>query len=121
MGYKILLFIGIFIGVIAQLVMKLGMGRHGKVRLSLKRIHRDILRIYFNGFVFTGVFLYLLSFFIWIFVISKIDLSYAYPLVSINFVLVALGSKIFFKEKVSRKRWFSIAVILLGVVLVTMS
>jgi len=121
MGYKLILFVGILMGVIAQLVMKLGMKRHGKVSLSLKRIHRDIFRIYFNPFVILGVSFYLLSFFIWIFVISKIDLSYAYPLVSINFVLIALFSKIFFKEKVSNKRWLSIVIILLGVILVTMS
>ncbi|MBU2589404.1 MAG: EamA family transporter [Nanoarchaeota archaeon] len=121
MSYKIILFIGILMGVIAQLIMKLGMKRHGKVKLSLKRIHRDILRIYLNVFVFLGVFLYLFAFFIWIFVISKIDLSYAYPLVSVNFVLIALASKIFFKESVSKKRWLSILIILIGVLLVTMS
>ncbi len=121
MDYKIWLFIGILMGVFAQLIMKRGMKKHGQVKLSLKTLHKEILKIYFNVFVFSGVVLYLLSFFIWIFVLSKIDLSYAYPLVSVNFVLVAFFSKLFFKEKVSKKRWISIFVILVGVVLVTMS
>ena len=121
MIYKILLFTGIFLNVIGQLVMKSGMNKRGKLKLHLKTLIPDIFRIYFNIHVIIGVLCYGISFFMWLAVLSNIDLSYAYPLVSVNFVLVALFSKMVFKEEVSKKRWISIFVILLGVILVTLS
>jgi len=121
MIYKILLFTGIFLNVIGQLVMKKGMRKRGKVSLSLRKVHKDVFNIYFDRHVIFGVSCYLVSFFIWLVVLSNIDLSYAYPLVSVNFVLVALFSKLFFKERISKRRWLSIAVILIGVILVTSS
>ena len=53
--------------------------------------------------------------------LSRIDLSYAYPLVSINFIAITILSRLIFKEKVTRFRWLSVFTILVGVVLLTMS
>lgn len=121
MQYLILLFIGIIIGVMAQISLKYGMHKHGKVKLSFRTFIKDVFKIYLNIFVIIGMLSYFVSFLLWLIVISKLDLSYAYPIASINFALVALSSKIFFKEKVSRKRWLSILVIIMGVILVTLS
>lgn len=121
MIYHIILFMDILLGAVAQVLMKIGMQRHGKPNTQLKTLHKEVIRMYLGKYVFMGIILYSMSFLIWLFVISKIDLSYAYPLVSMNFVLIAVFSKIFFRENVSRKRWLSIALILVGVILVTLS
>lgn len=121
MIYKILLFISIAIGIAGQLFLKKGMNKHGKAVVRVKTIISDILGIYLHRWIIAGALLYALSLPLWTAALSKLDLSYAYPLVSVNFVAVSLFSSIFFKEKISRYRWLSIFVILAGVILVTMS
>ncbi|MDI6737058.1 MAG: EamA family transporter [Nanoarchaeota archaeon] len=120
-SYKILLFIGIMLGAAGQLFLKKGMARHGHVNMSLKSIHKDMFNLYFHRYIILGGSLFIISLGLWTIVLSKLDLSYAYPLVSANFVIVSLLSKLFFKEQITRYRWLSIFVILIGVVLVTMS
>jgi len=116
-----MLFVAILLGVVAQIALKAGMRSKGKVNISLRSFYKDIIQIYLNKFVFFGITMYALSFLLWVYALSKIDLSYAYPLVSVNFVLVTLLSRLVFKEKVSKLRWLSIAVIMIGVVLITLS
>lgn len=122
MIYKILLFIGILSGVLGQMALKKGMKSHGEVNFHFnKGLLEQIIKMFLNWYVTLGVAIYGLSSLIWVAVLSKLDLSYAYPLVSINFVLVALSSKIFFKEKVSKFRWFTIFLIFFGVIMVSLS
>ncbi|MFH1064914.1 MAG: EamA family transporter [Nanoarchaeota archaeon] len=120
-SYKILLFIGIMLGAVGQLLLKKGMMKHGKVSIKLKSLIKDMFNLYFHRYIIIGGSLFVISLGLWTIVLSKLELSYAYPLVSANFVIVSLLSKIFFKEKISKFRWLSIFVILIGVVLVTLS
>ena len=80
-----------------------------------------MFNLYFHRYIIIGGLLFIISLGLWTIVISKLDLSYAYPIVSINYVIVSLFSKMFFKEKTTKLRWLSIFVILIGVVLVTLS
>lgn len=119
--YKLLLFISIAIGIAGQLVLKHGMNKHGKAHIRLSHFISDVWNIYFHRWIILGVILYAGSLPLWIMALSRIDLSYAYPLVSINFIAITLLSKFIFKEKVTRYRWLSVFIILLGVILLTMS
>ncbi|MBC2425350.1 SMR family transporter, partial [Clostridium beijerinckii] len=64
---------------------------------------------------------YGLSFLLWIKVLSKVELSYAYPMVSLGYVLVMLFSYFIFKENITPLRILGIAFIILGVILVARS
>lgn len=119
--YKILLFVSIAMGIAGQLALKRGMNKHGKVHVRFSHLIGDIWNIYFHRWIILGVIFYVGSMPLWLVALSRIDLSYAYPLVSINFVAITLLSKFIFKEKVTRFRWISIFTILLGVIILTMS
>lgn len=118
--FKLILLGDILLGSIAQILLKTGM-KNNNIVLSFKGLLPTLIKIYMNKFVFIGSLTYALSTLIWIAVISKIELSYAYPMVSLNFVIVALLSKIFFKEHVSKVRWLSILIIIAGVALLSIS
>jgi len=120
-NYKLLLFIGILLGAAGQLLLKKGMTKQGKVSVSLRTLHKDMFNLYFHRYIILGGSLFIISLGLWTIVLSKLDLSYAYPLVSMNFVIVSLLSKAFFKEQISGYRWLCIFVILSGVILVTFS
>jgi drug/metabolite transporter (DMT)-like permease len=51
----------------------------------------------------------------WIIALRELEISYLYPILSINYLLVPLGARWCFKEKISRGRLIAIGVICLGV------
>ncbi|MFA6449392.1 MAG: EamA family transporter [bacterium] len=63
---------------------------------------------------FSGMVLYLAA-------ISKLDVSLAYPIMSLNFAIILVYSKIFFRENVTPLRWFGVFIILFGVFLISRS
>lgn len=55
---------------------------------------------------------------IWLAVLRHVALGVAYPMLSLNYVLVALASRLWFREHISRRTWAGIVCIMLGVVLI---
>ncbi len=62
-----------------------------------------------------GFAVYGLSALVWLWVLTKAQLSYAYPLLALTFPLVVALSAFFFAESVSLLRWVGVGVIVLGV------
>lgn len=58
---------------------------------------------------------------IWTGVLKDMNVSIAYPMGSLSFVMVVLLSRIFLKERVQRERWIGVALILCGTVLLGLS
>ncbi|WP_421352813.1 EamA family transporter [Aeromonas sp. 604443] len=54
---------------------------------------------------------------LWIYLLQRLPLSMAYPMLSINLVLVLLGSRLFFHEPVSSNNWLGAATIIVGALL----
>jgi drug/metabolite transporter (DMT)-like permease len=68
------------------------------------------------GFLFYG-----LSSLIWLWVLSRVQLSYAYPILALAFPIVVVFSVILFGESVSLVRWIGISTIVVGVFLLARS
>jgi multidrug transporter EmrE-like cation transporter len=58
---------------------------------------------------------------VWIVALSRVDVSVAYPMLSIGYVVNALLAMWLFGEAVSLQRWIGIGVILIGVTIVARS
>jgi uncharacterized membrane protein len=80
-----------------------------------------IIPMFLNPYVFFGFASFGLSSIFWLVVLSRIELSLVYPMVSIAYVLVAIASWLFFKENVTLVRWLGILVIVMGVFLISRS
>ncbi len=109
------LFISIIMGVSAQILMKYGMESVGHINnlFSIK-----IIYMFLNIFVLSGIISYLISMFFWINVLSKIDLSAAYPFVSIGIILTVLLAAVMLSEKITVQRWVGIFIIIIGVYII---
>lgn len=55
---------------------------------------------------------------LWLLVLRRAPLSQAYPMLSLNFVLVAVASRVWFDEPSRGRDWWGIACIVLGVTLI---
>ena len=119
--YTFLLIVGVFLGVLAQLCLKHGMDQVQIHSFRAMKLIDLFLKLALNLFIALGFFFYGMSLLLWLVILSKLELSYAYPMISSGYFFVALASVIFFKEKVSWQRWFAIGIIIFGVVLVGLS
>jgi drug/metabolite transporter (DMT)-like permease len=72
--------------------------------------------VLYLGFLFYG-----LSAVVWLGVLSKLPLVVAYPLVSLNFILVAVGGAWILHERVSWATAAGLALIMAGIVLTARS
>ena len=116
-----LIFIAMVFGVTGQLILKKGMNDFGKIDISSLMVISQLFRAFFKPLILIGLVCYMISTIFWLVVLSKIDLSFAYPMVSISYVFVSLFSWIFLGEQISFYRWSGIAVICLGIFLISRS
>lgn len=70
--------------------------------------------------VLVGLLLYGLGMIAWMVTVSRRDVSFLYPLTGLNYVLVVVGSAIFFGEVISPKRALGVALVIVGVALMNM-
>lgn len=79
------------------------------------------LRAALSPMVLAGLMLYALSTVLWLLILARTELSYAYPFVSLGFVVTAVYGWQFLQEPLSATRVAGIALIMAGVVLVSRS
>lgn len=114
----LILGISIVLAVGAQLSLKKGVLNLGTLNFSFSNFLGLIPRIFQNVWLLGGLFLFGISFLLWLFVISKIKLSVAYPIsTSLNFILIALFSWLFLREQLLPTQILGIVVIIFGIFL----
>ncbi len=106
---------------IAQLFMKKGLTETGITSVHLNNILEFLSRNASSGLVWLGIVIYALGFFIWIIILSRIDLSIAMPVGSTSYVAIPILALIFLNEKISALRWIGILLIVAGIHFVSKS
>lgn len=68
-----------------------------------------------------GLFLYIISFLMWMIIVQKFDLSYIQPIaVGLSYILIIGASLLIFKETISMNQWIGLGCILVGIVLMNL-
>ena len=119
MTSKSLILISVVLSGLAQVSLKKGMNhvqqRGGSGVWSL------IWAVLRERFVWLWGFSFIIATSLWLVGLQKVDLSYAYPLVSLGYVLVSVLAIKFFNEKIDSNRWTAILVICAGVMAIASS
>jgi multidrug transporter EmrE-like cation transporter len=109
-----LIIIAMSLGAFGQLFMKMGMQNVGQVSVE-QIVTEKFAQIATEKFVIAGLLLYVVSVGIWLAVLSRADLSFAYPLIGLSYAVVAVLSVLFLGEHLNTFRIFGIAMIITGV------
>lgn len=118
--YWWLIALSISTGVAGQTAIKLGVSQpHAEG--STSGIFALVNMILTSPWVLTGLTLYGIGAVAWIAVLARLDLSLAYPLLALNFILITLTSRLFLGETVPTMRWIGMLVICIGIVIVARS
>lgn len=108
-------------GVAGQTLLKLGVSQPGDTGIAAFNPLVIILMIFKSPLMMGGLLLYGVGALSWIMVLSRLSLSYAYPFLALNFVLVALVSRLVLGESIPTMRWVGIALICAGIVAIANS
>ena len=121
MKYILFILFTVLTNAAAQLLLKQGMISLGPISFSSDTLIQKIFQIVFNPWVFAGLFTFVISMASHLYVLSKVDLSFAYPFLSLAYVAVAIFAWLLFKEDLGAMKIAGIAFICVGTVLIAQS
>lgn len=100
----------VFLASVSQIMLK----------LSSQREHENFVKEYFNPMVITAYIVFFVCTFITMYSLKVVPLSLAPMLEAIGFIFVAMLSKLFLKEHISRKKILGLILIFVGVIVCTL-
>jgi multidrug transporter EmrE-like cation transporter len=106
----------------AQLTLKYGVDRvtkHGHSGLVLSEPVASAMRVAKEPFIWGGLILFAVSAAVWIVVLSRVSLSFAYPFAAITYIVIVLFDRVILKAPVPGLRWVGVFVIATGIILVS--
>jgi multidrug transporter EmrE-like cation transporter len=120
-SYFPLIMLGVLLNAAAQLFLKEGMRRIGHFEFVWANIVPITMQVAGNVFVLGGLLCYVISVAVWLLVLSRVEVSFAYPLLSVGYIVNAVAGYYLFQENLSMTRVTGILIICVGVYFVTKS
>lgn len=115
----LLILSAVVIGVLGQLLMKHGVSLLGGIGSG--GLATFFLKAAFSPWIIAGIFAYVFGTGIWLVLLSKVEVSFAYPMLSLGYIFLLLLSAFFFHEQITPIRIMGVILIVLGVSLVARS
>ena len=105
----------------SQIMLKHGMSSMDRLELSPATLLPTVFSVVFNPWVFAGLLMMVISMGSHLFVLSRVEISFAYPFLGLSFVLITLWGFFMLGEDVNVWRLMGVLLICAGVVLVAKS
>jgi drug/metabolite transporter (DMT)-like permease len=112
----LLVLVAVCLTVTGELFLKTGMNRVGP--LTLGALPGAVARMAATPPLWIGFAFIACGAAVWLVAISRVPLSWAYPMLSLGYVLVLVFSRLALHEAVAPIRWAGVAVIVAGVYLI---
>ena len=116
----VMILVNVLLGSIGQISLRYGASQLGNLRAG-QGIAASLLCAFkgvFTPYVFLGFCLYAMSAVLWVLVLNQVRLSFAYPMISLSYVLVVLLSAVILGERVPLVTVGGLVFICLGVSLI---
>ena len=112
---------GVLLNAIAQLLLKAGTNTVGHFEFSMANALPFGWKLATEPHIVGGLACYVVSVAVWIMALSRVEVSIAYPMLSVGYVVNAIAAWYLFGESVTPMRLVGIGVIILGVFIVARS
>jgi multidrug transporter EmrE-like cation transporter len=116
-----LILTGVLLNAAAQLLLKAGTNAVGQFEFSAQNLVPVGTKLALEPHIAGGVACYVVSLVVWIMGLSRVEVSIAYPMLSIGYVLNAAAAWYLFGESLTAQKLLGIAFIVAGVFLVARS
>ncbi|MCX5693787.1 MAG: hypothetical protein NT014_01435 [Candidatus Omnitrophica bacterium] len=88
---------------------------------NIVKIFKFIFQLLITPRLWLGFVFSLISLCIWLVVLSKADLNFAFSADSMHYIFIALASRFVLKEKMGFNRWLGTGLIVVGIIFVSLS
>ena len=102
--------------VYGQLIVKWQVAKAGAFPSGTSERVAFLVGLVFNPWILSGVAGGFLALLCWMAAMTKFELSYAYPFMSLAFVLVLVLSAVLFHERLTTPKLVGVALIIIGIV-----
>ena len=119
-SFALVLF-GVLLNAGAQLLLKAGTNSIGQFEFNLANALPVGMKVAMQPYILGGITCYVVSVIVWIMALSRVEVSIAYPMLSIGYVVNAVAAYFLFGEAVTVQRLAGIGIIVLGVYVVARS
>ena len=116
-----LVMLGVLLNAAAQLLLKAGTNTVGQFEFSGANILPIGMKFALEPHILGGLTCYVVSVVVWIMALSRVEVSIAYPMLSVGYVVNAVAAWYLFGEQVTLERMVGIGIIILGVFVVARS
>ena len=116
-----LILIGVLLNAGAQLLLKAGVAPLGALTVGWANLLPTTLQVLGQWPILAGLTWYVVSVGVWIVGLSRVDVSLAYPMLSLGYVVNALAAWWLFGEALGPARWAGMLLILAGVLVMSRS
>jgi multidrug transporter EmrE-like cation transporter len=110
-----LVLIGVLLNAVAQLALKASVSDTGIINLDLQSLLTSAGSLASNLWLWLGLLCYAVSVVVWILALSRVDVSIAYPMLSIGYIVNAVAAWQLFGEPMSLGKVVGIGIIIVGV------
>jgi drug/metabolite transporter (DMT)-like permease len=114
-----LILVSVSLAALAQLTLKHGVNQAFPPPSAFKLDGHSLRSMLATPTVWLGIALFGLSAIAWVAVLSRTSLSFAYPFVSLTYVLILSVDKFVLLESVPAVRWAGVALIVSGIVVIS--
>ena len=103
---------------LSQLFLKHGMNVTGHFEFSSEGILRTIPKVLMNPYIILGGLTLIFSMGLHLMALSRVDISFAYPFLSLAYVMVLVAGYYFFGESINAYRIAGVGFICIGTALI---
>jgi len=114
----LLILVSVFMSATGQVMLKAGANKLGAVFLARQDILQDIWRIFKTPQILIGIGLFATGFLTWMKVLTREDLSFAYPMASLSYVIILIYSYFLFRESITASKLIGIILIITGIIFI---
>jgi len=113
-----IIIVGVLFNAIGQLLLKFGAN---VINASESDDFYGKLAAAINIPIFFGLLCYAISVITWVYALTKVDVSTAYPMLSVGYIVVALLAYLLLGESISTQKIIAMTIIIFGVILISKS
>ncbi len=110
-----LIIFGVLLNTTGQILLKEGMTRIGEFAFSLHNVLPIGVQVMTSPFIIAGLACYGFSLMTWLLVLSRLDVSYAYPMVSLGYIVTVFSAYFLLHETITPNRIIGTMIIMMGV------
>ena len=112
---------GVLLNAIAQLALKASVSDTGIISLDMQSLLTSAGSLASNLWLWLGLICYAISVVVWILALSRVDVSIAYPMLSIGYIVNAVAAWHLFDEPMNLGKVVGIGIIIVGVYILARS